>query len=209
MEEITKEMFQKAREALKKNNYEDFFEVFGISFLGTCKIGYVEKDSAIELEDYTKGGVDMIITIDLDDWKQNFKDYAEGFDVDEEICIMRQDPSSSYCRIFTVRQSVVDYEGWKQWITDIAGIIDGKMPKRHRVFAESIEAVNKWIYWCYNYSSPEVWIKAIWGDCGLRDHIMKKWEKCRCDSNLFYSNLDSVNREKLVRYVLENYNPAI
>lgn len=209
MEEITKEMFQKAREALKQDNYEDFFEVFGISFLGTCKIGCVEKDNAIELEDYTKGGVDMIITIELDDWKQNFKDYAEGFDVDDEIYIMRQDPSSSYCRNFTVRQSVEDYEEWKRWITDIAGIIDGKMPKRHGVFAESIEAVNKWIYWCYNYSSPEVWIKAIWGDCVMYDHIMEKWVKCRCDSNLFYSNLDSLNREKLVRYVLENYNPAI
>lgn len=66
-----------------------------------------------ELEDYTSGGVDMIINLTPFCLEQ-FKGYVENFDVDEEIDLHRQD--KRYCKAFTISRSVHDFEEWEKRI---------------------------------------------------------------------------------------------
>lgn len=70
-----------------------------------------------------------------------------------------------------------------------------------------LEAVHRWIKWTFNYSTPSEWIDAIWGGTNLHEHISKKWQRYNGDMNRFYCELDKENETKLVKYVLENYNP--
>lgn len=73
-----------------------------------------------ELEAWTAGGVDMIITLSAEDDKtitQQFKEYADSFDIDSEIDVYRQD--SRYRSAFTIRESVADFEGWVGLINDV------------------------------------------------------------------------------------------
>ena len=66
MDYITKETIAEARKALEKDNWEDFFDAFGFKIFGELKDA-----EEIELESYTDGGGDMIITLDVtEDWKQ-------------------------------------------------------------------------------------------------------------------------------------------
>lgn len=62
-----------------------------------------------EVESWTNGGVDMIITL----MPFNFDELCEwcdSFDIDEEIDIHRQ--GNDYCESFTIRESVEDFENW-------------------------------------------------------------------------------------------------
>lgn len=64
-----------------------------------------------ELEDWTDGGVDMILWIHPFT-AEEFKRIAESFDIDETIDLHRQ--NISYRNAFTCRQSVIDFEKWEE-----------------------------------------------------------------------------------------------
>lgn len=82
--------------------------------------GIHEGKEIYELEEWTNGGVDMIITIFKDSDNtvtDQFREYIENFDVDEEIDVYRQD--KRYCDAFRITESVKDFEDWEQFVTDI------------------------------------------------------------------------------------------
>ena len=99
-------MTKKEEKILKK-----YFNIY------TCK-----NDDSInyELEQWTDGGVDMIIYIDGTDKKtvtEQFIEYVENFDIDEEIDIYRQD--KSYREVFTISRSLHDFESWIKYCENI------------------------------------------------------------------------------------------
>jgi hypothetical protein len=79
----------------------------------------IYKDNNIwDLERWTDGGVDMFINIDTTkNIIEEFEFYLDNFDIDEEIDLYRQD--KSYKEVFTIRQSVEDFEGWVEFIKEI------------------------------------------------------------------------------------------
>lgn len=198
-------MVENAKKALATNDCRAFFECFGFS-IGKSKVGNVKRDNAYELEDFTSGGVDMVFCISIKDWKKDFKDYSHDFDIEEEIEIMRQDPSGSYCKAFTLYESLKDYESWKEWVNNIANIIDGRELEHFQKFISPLDAMDKWVFWSYNYSEPKRWIGEIWGNGCFGKHIMEKWVGAKMNMNKFYCELDTDNRKKLLNYILENYN---
>jgi hypothetical protein len=66
-----------------------------------------DKKQCAELEIWTTGGVDMIITL-MPFSKKEFIGWVDSFDIDEEITIHRQ--AKDYCSAFTLRQSLEDFE---------------------------------------------------------------------------------------------------
>lgn len=50
--------------------------------------------------------------------KKERKIFENNFDIDEEIDIYRQD--EEYKKVFTIRQSVEDFEDWVNWLNDIS-----------------------------------------------------------------------------------------
>ena len=76
-----------------------------------------EGTNEIELESWTNGGVDMFITIDKNSYNtllEQLKEFAENFDIDEEIDIHRED--EDYKRNFTIRESITDFENWFTYV---------------------------------------------------------------------------------------------
>jgi hypothetical protein len=73
------------------------------------------------------------------------------------------------------------------------------------------EAINKWVFWCYNFTDPRSWIYEIWTGC-IADHLYNKFcglyeiHGCRSVMQDFYTELDKENRKKLLDWVLTNYN---
>lgn len=84
---------------------------------------YINKNSDgidYTLEQWTDGGVDMLIYIDGRDKKtvtEQFIEYIENFDIDEEIDIYRQD--KSYREVFTISRSLYDFESWIKYCENI------------------------------------------------------------------------------------------
>lgn len=70
-----------------------------------------EQDGKIcaEVENWTDGGVDMIIVL-MPFTIDELKKWHESFDIDEEIGTLRQD--ERYRNAFTIRESVNDFDGW-------------------------------------------------------------------------------------------------
>ena len=84
------------------------------------EFGIYESGMALELEDWTEGGVNMFITIDKtskESYLDQFKDFVDNFNVDDEIEIHRQD--ETYKRTFSIRESLNDFEEWHSKIKDI------------------------------------------------------------------------------------------
>ena len=82
--------------------------------------GVYEDDEIVELETWTNGGVNMHIVLRKDSDKsylQQFEDYLKNFDVDEEIEIRRQD--EQYRNVFTIRESLQDFEAYKEWLSNV------------------------------------------------------------------------------------------
>ena len=84
-------------------------------------------DNYWEMETWTDGGVDMIECIDCRDYPdgitaENIIDQinqiSANFDVDEEIRIHRE--GADYCRAFTCRQSVEDFEAYQKRLQYLA-----------------------------------------------------------------------------------------
>lgn len=74
-----------------------------------------------------------------------------------------------------------------------------------------METINKWIYWCMNYTSD--FISKVWADePWLIPHLQGKfdgyWRTRGSDAvmNVFYCELDNGNRKKLLAWVLANYH---
>lgn len=204
MEQITQEMIDLARKAVEVDKWEDFFDAFGFKIYGEA-----EDAEDIELESYTDGGGDMIISIDVSkDWKKAFKDYVEGFDIDNEVSIWWPDGQPGRGVPFNnIRELYDDIEGWVNWLKDIIRVMEGKDPLEDEPSEEELEAVRKWVYWSYNYFEPAKFIKDIWGEGPFADHIMKKFIGYNANMNRFYAELDKENQRKLAEYVLKNYNP--
>ena len=82
--------------------------------------GVHEHDDCVELETWTSGGVNMIITLlkDSDETLiEQFGEYVENFDTDEEIDVHRQD--QRYKNAFTISQSVHDFETFGDWLQEV------------------------------------------------------------------------------------------
>jgi hypothetical protein len=73
------------------------------------------------------------------------------------------------------------------------------------------EAINKWVFWCYNFTNPKEWIYEIWKGVEA-DHLYNKFcglyeiHGCRGVMQDFYTELDKENGKKLLDWVLTNYN---
>ena len=76
---------------------------------------------------------------------------------------------------------------------------------------ESMTAINKWVFFCMNY--PYDFIEQVWADeKWLIDHLKGKFNAyyedygSRAVMNTFYCGLDGNNKQKLMSWVLNNYN---
>lgn len=80
-----------------------------------------EQDGNIcaEVENWTEGGVDMIIMLNPFSIEE-MQNFYDNFDVDEEICVHRED--ERYRNNFTIRQSVNDFE---EWLNELGDLICG------------------------------------------------------------------------------------
>ena len=78
-----------------------------------------------------------------------------------------------------------------------------------------LQIVTKWVMFGYNYNElgagPEDWIKKIWGDTWMAQHLIGKFNEAYeyCGSrgvmNYWFSELDGTNRQILVDYFMEHY----
>lgn len=213
MKQITKEIIDKARAALEKDDCKAFFEAFGFKVYGDVKIGNVEECNGIELEAYSDGGEDMIVTLEVDeDWKEDFRKYVENFDANE--CVMmwwQQGEDYAHKKgvpFNTVAEHYEDYKSWIEWMEDIVRVMDGKEPKEaepEEPSKDAISAIVTWNYWCSNYDDPNVWAHEIWVGWEA-DHFIEKFNDAK-SLDQFFRQLDHNNQEKLAKYVLEHYKP--
>lgn len=82
--------------------------------------GIYEDEYFYELEDWTASGVNMLIYLDKNEKTsatEQFIRYIDNFDIDEEIDIHRQD--KRYRDVFSIRQSLEDFEDWINWLKHI------------------------------------------------------------------------------------------
>ena len=77
-----------------------------------------EMDDELELEQWTNGGVDMVLYFDKEqDIIKELERYVDNFDIDEEIDIYRQ--GEDYREHFTIRQSLEDFDDWLSFINGV------------------------------------------------------------------------------------------
>lgn len=78
-----------------------------------------ENENSLVLAHHTKGGAEVgvvLYTNHSDSFEKQFSDYVDGFDVDEKIDLHRQD--DRYRNDFTIRESLEDFEDYKEWLYD-------------------------------------------------------------------------------------------
>lgn len=88
--------------------------------------GIYDDTETIELETWTRGGVDMLIDLDKtaqENFVEQLENYCENFDIDSEIDLMRE--NKEYRNHFTIRESVDDYEEYIKSIQDIVEELKG------------------------------------------------------------------------------------
>ena len=98
---------------MKPDKLKDFFEKE--NFL----VHPFEQDGqqCAEVEKWTNGGVDMIITL-IPFIPDEFIRYVDGFDIDEEIDFYRND--KSYKNTFTIRQSLKDFTNFYENLKEVS-----------------------------------------------------------------------------------------
>ena len=98
---------------MTQNKLRDFFE--HEDFL----VHQFEQDGqqCAEVEKWTNGGVDMIITL-IPFTKDEFIRYVDNFDIDEEIDGYRQD--KQYKAVFTISQSMADFTEFHDMLKEVA-----------------------------------------------------------------------------------------
>lgn len=103
-----------------------------------------DKQKCAELEMWTDGGVDMIITL-MPFSKATFIEYVNGFNIDDEITNYRQD--KKYCDAFTIKESVEDFTAFHEKLKGIVTLLNGDVPTvKHNpkeVYNNLKEAYNK------------------------------------------------------------------
>lgn len=85
-------------------------------YFGVDKTEYAN-GNFLTLEQWTNGGVDMIIEIEMEEGKDlitELERYIDNFDIDDEIELYRE--NKDYRANFTIRQSVEDFEEWETYI---------------------------------------------------------------------------------------------
>ena len=66
-------------------------------------------------------------------------------------------------------------------------------------------AINKWIFFTFNY--PYDFIERCWSDAPiLAEHIRGKFNDYGGDMNRLYCELDKSNGNKLLEWVMDNYD---
>lgn len=72
-------------------------------------------------------------------------------------------------------------------------------------------AINKWVFFAMNY--PYDFIDKVWAnETWLADHLKGKFNHyyevygSRAVMNTFYCELDGTNKQKLMAWVMDNYN---
>lgn len=99
------------------NSLRDFFENedFGVHLF--------EQDGmqCAEVEKWTDGGVDMIITL-MPFTKEEFIEWVNDFDVDDEIETHRRDPQ--YKKAFTIRESLEDFTNFHNHLKEIVSKLE-------------------------------------------------------------------------------------
>ena len=95
-----------------------------------------ENENDYELETWTNGGVDMIITIDKngDTLLEQLKEYIDNFDIDSEIDIYRE--NEEYRNRFTIKESIEDFEDYISYVKDL--IEDLETNKENGEFLETL-----------------------------------------------------------------------
>lgn len=70
----------------------------------------------LSLEQWTNGGVDMIIEIDMQEENiiTELEKYVDNFDIDEEIDLYRE--GKDYRDNFTITESLHDFEEWLKYV---------------------------------------------------------------------------------------------
>lgn len=75
----------------------------------------------------------------------------------------------------------------------------------------SMIAINKWVFFCFNY--PYDFISKVWADNkSLAEHLQGKFMTyydlygSRAVVNTFYCSLDGENKQRLMDWVLNNYD---
>ena len=98
---------------MTSNKLRDFFE--NEAFL----VHPFEQDGqqCAEVEKWTDGGVDMIITL-IPFTKDEFISYVDDFDIDEEIDVYRKD--EQYKAVFTIRQSLADFTDFHDMLKEVS-----------------------------------------------------------------------------------------
>ena len=211
MEEIAKETVSLAKAALGSNDHKAFFEAFGFKVYEEVCIGNVGEPNGIEIETYTDGGEDMVIGIEVDGWQDSFREYVDGFNATESVMTWwREGEDKAHERgvpFANIIEHYEDYMGWIAWLKDIVRVMDGKEPERVASDIEKAQllAIRKWVYWTFNYFEPAKFVRDIWGDGFLADHILQKFHSYDNNMCRLYCELDRENQEKLATYVMENY----
>lgn len=83
----------------------------------------------------------------------------------------------------------------------------------HRIIMETVKRtlnesrsnhpITKWVYWTFNYHNPEEWMDIFVG--APTEHFIEKWNHCKGDMNRFFVELDGDNQNRLIEYVINNY----
>jgi len=94
----------------------------------------------LELETWTDGGVNMFFYVDKNNIINEFREYAESFDIDEEIDVLRED--RCYRDAFTLKESIADFEAYKNLLNDIAEELQGNVSKS--LFNNSLKTPETW-----------------------------------------------------------------
>lgn len=115
---LHKEIIEKAFESLKNDNAVGFFSLF---------FNVADNENNYELETWTEGGVNMVVTITKKNWKEDFRKYVNGFDIDEQINLIQN--VRNYQSALTYHQSVEDFEDYKKWLVSVLNLLDGKVDK--------------------------------------------------------------------------------
>lgn len=90
------------------------------------RFGIHVHEDCVELETWTNGGVNMIVTLLKNEENgslyEQFREYVGDFSMDDEIDIHRED--SKYKSAFTIRQSLIDFTIYKEWLDEILGDLE-------------------------------------------------------------------------------------
>lgn len=66
-------------------------------------------------------------------------------------------------------------------------------------------AMTQWVYFTYNYPSPEPFFHNLYGKI-MGDHIYHKWLSYDGDWNRLFVELDRENQAKIAEWIYNNYH---